>query len=75
MFKDNQPLNLHIDSKWNKTCLYEKNVYTRSFPGPVSRIWTEYGDLQSKPPDSVRMLGNTDQINSEYVHFSPNEIE
>ena len=31
---------------------------------------TEYADVQSKSPDSVRMLENTDQINSEYGHFS-----
>ena len=34
-----------------------------------SRIPIEYGDLQRKPPSSVRIREITDQKNSEYGHF------
>ena len=33
-------------------------------------IWTEYGDLRSKSPYSVRMQGNKVHKNSEYRYFS-----
>ena len=35
-----------------------------------SRIRTEYGEIRSMSPYSVRMWENTDQKNSEYGHFS-----
>ena len=41
-------------------------VFWSLFP----RILTEYGDLQSKSPYSVRMREDTDQKNSKYRHFS-----
>ena len=36
----------------------------------ISRIWTDYGDLQSRSPYSVRMRYNTDQKNSIYGYSS-----
>ena len=48
----------------NKKC-----PYSEYFWSTFSRIWTEYGDLQSKSPNSVRMRENADQENSEYGHF------
>ena len=49
----------------NSACNYShcvKNVQIRSFFWSVfSRIWTEYGDLRSKYPYSVRIRVNTDQ--------------
>ena len=35
----------------------------------IFHIRTEYGDLKSKSPHSVRMQENKDQKNSEYGHF------
>ena len=35
-----------------------------------SRIWTEYGDLQSKFPYSLKVWRNTGQTNPECEHFS-----
>ena len=38
-----------------------KGVQIRKFFSSLfSRIWAEYGDLQSKSPHSVRMRENTD---------------
>ena len=38
-----------------------------------SSIWTEYGQIRSTSPYSVRMPENADQKNSEYGHFSRSE--
>ena len=38
-----------------------------------SHIWTEYGEIQSISPYSVRIHENTVQNNSEYGHFSCSE--
>ena len=38
-----------------------KSVPIQSFYGPYFRIWTEYGDLQSKSPYFVRIRESTDQ--------------
>ena len=52
--------------------LCEKCPCSELFSGAnfFSRIWTEYEDLQSKFPYSLRMWRNTGQANSEYKHFS-----
>ena len=44
-----------------------ESVRVKSFflVGIFSRIWTEYGELQSKSPYSLRMWGNMGQTNSE----------
>ena len=34
------------------------------------RIWTEYGEIRSISPYSLRMREKKDQNNSEYGHFS-----
>ena len=43
--------------------------YSEFFCSAFSRIQTEYGDLRSKSPYSVRMRENLDQKYSEYGHF------
>ena len=49
----------------------EKCVQTRTFFWSVfSRIRTEYGEIRSIFPYSVRMRENTDRKNSEFGHFS-----
>ena len=40
--------------------LREKCPYSELFWSVFSRIWTEYGDIQSISPHSVRMRENTD---------------
>ena len=48
-----------------------KSVQIRSFFWSVwSRIWTEYGEMRSISPYSVRIRKNTDQKNSVFGHFS-----
>ena len=49
--------------------LREKFSYSEFFCSVFSRIRTEYGEIRSISPSSVRMRQNTDQINSEYAHF------
>ena len=44
--------------------------YSELFCFVFSRIQTEYGELRSVSPYSVRMRENTDQKNSKYEHFS-----
>ena len=48
---------------------HKKRPYWEFFLSVFSLIWTEYGDLQSKSPYSVRMWENMDQKNSEHGHF------
>ena len=43
--------------------------YSQFFWSALSRIWTEFEDLQSKSLYSVRMRENTDQKNSKDEHF------
>ena len=55
--------------KFVKHCM--KSVQIRSFSWSIfSCIWTEYGDLRSSSPCSVRIRENTDQKNSVFGHFS-----
>ena len=51
--------------------LREKCLYSEFFWSVFSRIWTEYGEMQSISPYSVQMWKNTDQKNSEFGHFAP----
>ena len=44
--------------------------YSELFWSTFSRIRTEYGEIWSISPYSVRMRDNADQNNSEYGHFS-----
>ena len=50
--------------------LTEKCTYSEFFWSVFSRIRTEYGEIKSIAPYSVRMRENIDQKNSEYGHFS-----
>ena len=49
--------------------LREKCLYSELFWSVFSRIRTEYGEIRSISPYSVRMWENADQNNSEYGHF------
>ena len=44
--------------------------YSELFWSGFSRILTEYGEMRSISPNSVRIRENADQNNSEYRHFS-----
>ena len=50
--------------------LREKCPYSRFFWSVFSCLRTEYGEMRSFSPYSVRIRENTDQKNSEYGHFS-----
>ena len=50
--------------------LRKKCPYSELFWSAFSRIRTEYREIWSISPYSVRMRENTDQNNSEYGHFS-----
>ena len=66
----NLPSSYHlsnIDS--TKTTLRENCSYSELFWSVFFRIRTEYGEIWSICPYSVRMRENTDQNNSEYEHF------
>ena len=49
--------------------LREKCLYAELFWSAFSRIRTEYEEIRSISPYSVRMRENVDQNNSEYGHF------
>ena len=50
--------------------LRKKCPYSELFWSAFSRIRTQYREIRSTSPHSVRMLENKDQNNSEYGHFS-----
>ena len=50
--------------------LRKKCPYLELFWFAFSRIRTEYEEIRSISPYSVRMRENADQNNSEYGHFS-----
>ena len=50
--------------------LSKKCLYSGLFWSVFSRIRTEYGEIRSISPYSVRIRENKDQNNSEYGHFS-----
>ena len=50
--------------------LRQKCLYSEFFWSVLSRIWTEYREIQSISRYSVQMRENTDQKNCEYGHFS-----
>ena len=54
--------------------LRKKYPYLEFFWSIFSRIWTEYGEMQSISPYSERMQENTDQKNSVYGYFSRSVI-
>ena len=61
---------LTLVRKWAVSfILREKSSYLEIFWSVFSGIWTEYGELFCKSPDSVRIRENKDQKNSKYEHF------
>ena len=52
-----------------KGTLRENCPYSEFFRSVFFRIRTEYGEIMSISPHSVRMRENTNQKNSEYEHF------
>ena len=50
--------------------LSEKCLYFVFIWSLFSRIWTEYGEMRSISPYSLRMRENTDQKISKYGYFS-----
>ena len=57
---------------WTTSCqsLREKCPYSEFFWSAFPHIRTEYGQIRSISPYSVRIRENMDQKNSEYGHFS-----
>ena len=53
--------------------LRKKTLYSKLFWSVFSHIRTEYGEIWSISPYSVRMRKNIDQNNSEYGLFSRSE--
>ena len=49
--------------------LRKKCQYSELFWSAFPRIWTEYGEIRSISPYSVRIRENTEQNNSKYRHF------
>ena len=67
------PLNIvaklsNLDISWSPT-LRKKCPYSELFWSVISRLWTEYREIQSISPYSIRMWENTDQNKFEYGHF------
>ena len=56
--------------QYKDTTLRENCLHSEFFWSAFSRIWTEYGEIRSISPYSVRMRENADQKNSECEHFS-----
>ena len=52
------------------TLLHKKYPYSKLFWSVFSSVQTEYGEILGISPYSVRKRENTDQNNSEYIHFS-----
>ena len=61
-FKDRWP---YVNVSLRKKCPYSELFWSLFY-----HIWTEYGEIRSIFPYSVRIWENTDQNNSEYGHFS-----
>ena len=55
---------------YKELTLRKKCPYSELFWSAFSCIRTEYGEIRSISPYSVRMRENVDQNNSEYGHFS-----
>ena len=51
----------------------KKCPYSELFWSAFSRLRTEYGEIRSMSPYSVRMRENADQNSSEYGHFLRSE--
>ena len=62
-----------VGSKKPWRALREKYPYLEFFWSLFSRIWTEYGDLLCKCPNSLKMRENLDEKNFECAHFLRSE--
>ena len=58
-----------IKSQFSNLTLRKRRPYSELFWSVFSRIRTEYGEIRSISPYSVRMRENVDQNNSEYWHL------
>ena len=61
-----------LNEKDLKNTLREKCPYSELFWSTFFRIWTDYGEIRSISPYSVRMQEDADHNNSEYGHFLRN---
>ena len=59
----------YAERKTLKISLRKKCPYSELFWSAFSHIRTEYGEIRSISPYSVRMRENADQNNSDYGHF------
>ena len=66
--QDIQQVDVYVFQSLRKKC-----PYTELFWFTFSRIWTEYGEIGSVSPYSVRMQENANQKNSKHGHFSRSE--
>ena len=57
-----------LEHVYNKTALSD-TAYSELFWSLFSCNWTEYAEIRSISPYSVRMRRSTDQKTSEYEHF------
>ena len=57
-------------SEYASHCVKSVQIRIFFFCFVFSCIWTEYGDLRSKSPYSVRIQENTTRKNSVFGHFS-----
>ena len=60
----------HSTENYQKLELRKNTPYLEFLWSVFPRIRTEYGEIRSMSPYSVRMWENNDQKNSEYGHFS-----
>ena len=58
-----------------KYSLRKQCPYSELFRSVFSRFRTEYGEIRSISPYSIRMRENTDRNNSKYKHFSRSEYQ
>ena len=56
-------MNIKSGTSLREKCLYSEFFFSRIFPH------SDYGELRSISPYSLRMRENTDQKNSEYGHI------
>ena len=56
-------------NKVNETSLRDRYSYLECFSSVFPRIRTEYGEIRSISPYSIRMWENMDQKSSKYKHF------
>ena len=68
-----QLMRSYLKNYKQRHCVRKKRLYLELFCSAFSRIWTEYGEIRSISPYSVRMRENTEQNSSEYGHILRSE--